>query len=295
MLAWINPDKEPKAVLLCVHGLGLQSNSYEDFGKRMSALGIATYSVDVRGFGSFQNAPQKSRNLVNFEDCEGDVVKILKTIHRIHPNLPVFLLGESMGGAIALRVTAENPNLVDGLISCTPSADRFGAKRAELKVALHFLKGPNKKFDVGSQVIEQASEKHEVGTEKTAGELNCQLKHDWATDPLARKDLSPKELLHFQKFMNENHQKALLIKDRPVLMVQGMQDNLVKPTGTIQLWTELPTIDKEIRLFPQARHLIFEESESNDKDLNVKVDKMVDRWVDDHLTKNTQSLSQAKR
>ena len=40
-ISWIDPDVTPWAAMLCVHGLGLADDAYTDFGKRMSALGIA--------------------------------------------------------------------------------------------------------------------------------------------------------------------------------------------------------------------------------------------------------------
>lgn len=275
--AWVDGDVEPKAALLCVHGLGLHNESYKDFGERMAKAGIATYAVDVRGFGSWQEA--KGKGEVNFEDCLTDVADTLKFIHKANPGLPVFILGESMGGAIALRVTSIYPNLVDGLISCVPSGDRFKQKHTDLKVALHFLQGANKKFDVGSEVIQQASSSNDTS------QVNEGLKKAWGDDPLARLNLSPKELWQFQHFMNENNAAAKSIKDKPVLMVQGWEDNLVKWTGTLELWKELPTDDKQIELIPNAKHLIFELSQFNDPALNVKVDRMVTRWIDDHIQK----------
>ncbi len=273
-LAWIDPDLEPKAALLCVHGLGLDNASYEPFGRRMAALGIAVYALDVRGFGSWQKA--KGRESVDFDDCLNDVFDTLKVIRRVHPRLPVFILGESMGGAIALRVTADNPQLVDGLISSVPAGNRFGQSRQALKVAWRFLQGPNKKFDVGTGVIEQAS-----GT-------NAELKKKWCEDPLARLDLSPRELIQFQRFMNDNHKSARNITQRPVLMVQGEEDKLVNPQSTIQLYEELATSDKQLQLIRGAQHLIFEAGQFNDQEI-----KLVNDWINNHLKAPENAVSQA--
>lgn len=276
-MTWIDSEVEPKAALLCVHGLGLYNNSYENFGKRMAPLGIATYAVDVRGFGSWQQA--QGRASVDFEECLEDVRDTLKVMHRAHPGLPVFILGESMGGAIALRITAKYPQLVDGLISCVPSGDRFRSGKTDLHVAMQFLKGRNKQFDVGSSVVQAAT-----GSRSNTGS-NQGLQEAWLKDPLARLSLSPNELLQFQRFMNENHESAKQITERPVLMVQGWEDNLVKWEGTLELWKELATDDKQIELVANAKHLIFEESQFNQQALNDKMDKMVTRWIDDHIKK----------
>lgn len=48
-LSWIDPKVPVKADLLCIHGMGLCAKAYDEFGKRMSQLGIATYAVDVTG------------------------------------------------------------------------------------------------------------------------------------------------------------------------------------------------------------------------------------------------------
>jgi alpha-beta hydrolase superfamily lysophospholipase len=262
-LAWFSESVQPRAVLLCVHGLGLHNGTYESFGKAMSERGFPCYAIDVRGFGSWMEA--KGRQAVDFDGCLLDIQNTLKVVHRAHPGLPVFIVGESMGGAIALRATAMNPQLVQGLISSVPAADRFKQGRTSLRVALHFLQGPDKPINVGEGVIRQATEKPE-------------LREAWSKDPLARMRLSPKELIQFQFFMNQNHDCAKQIMDKPVLFVQGCKDKLVKPVGTEELFNNLSTKDREIQLIEKGEHLIFEENQFTQEVL----DKLV-TWLDAHL------------
>src|SRR5208282_1674818 len=70
-ISWTNPIIKPRAVLLCIHGLGLYSGSYQNFGVRMARQGIATYAIDVRGFGSWMKAQGHAE--INFIDCLNDV------------------------------------------------------------------------------------------------------------------------------------------------------------------------------------------------------------------------------
>lgn len=262
-LSWYESDKPVKAVFLCVHGLGLHNGTYEPLGKTLSALGYPVYAIDVRGFGSWMEA--RGRERVDFEGCLADIKSTLKVIRRAHPGKPVFLLGESMGGAIALRATALYPELVDGLISSVPAGDRFKQGRTSLKVAWHFLADPHKQINVGESVIKQATDKQE-------------LRGAWQSDPLARMKLSPKELLQFQLFMNQNHESVKEIKNKPVLIVQGVQDKLVKPTGTVELFNEMATPDKEIALIPNGEHLIFEENQFTQE----VIEKLL-TWVSSHI------------
>ncbi len=261
-LAWLDPEKASRAVILCVHGLGLYNGSYEEFGRRMRDLGFAVYAIDVRGFGSWMQA--QGRQKVNFDACLADLESTLKVIRRAHPGLPVFLLGESMGGALGLRATAYFPELIDGLISSVPGGERFKQKRTALKVALHLLKDPDAPFDVGSGVIKQAT-------------ADKGLRHQLGSDPLNKLNLSAKELLQFQAFMNKNHDAARQINSTAVLIVQGCRDRLVKLEGTVELYEALATADKELVLIPSAEHLIFEEGQFRDEDI-----ELVCRWIDAH-------------
>lgn len=249
--SWTPSNGMPKIVLLCVHGLGLNSKSYEKFGQRLAKQSIATYAIDVRGFGEWMKLEGKEQ--IDFESCLTDIERALQSLHHAYPKLPVYILGESMGGAIALRVTAIHPELVDGLISSVPSGDRFHKTRNQLRVALKLVTGgKNKPMDVGSRVIEQATDDPAV-------------REQWKDDPLNRMKLTPKELMQFQRFMDENHDAAPRIDEKPVLVICGFKDKLVKPQGTIEIFNEMTTPDKMLVVLGSGEHLIFEEGQLSDQ------------------------------
>jgi alpha-beta hydrolase superfamily lysophospholipase len=263
-LRWAESGVSPRAAILCIHGLGLHNGSYQDFGKRMAKLGYVVYAVDMRGFGSYKDAEGKEQ--VDFDGCMADIQSTLKVLRRAHPQLPIYILGESMGGAIALHATAKFPDLIDGLVSSVPAGERFKSKKSSMNVALHAIEGGfNKPFDIGTSVIKQATEKPE-------------LREAWGNDPLNRLELSPRELMIFQHFMDQNHEAAPLIKDKPVLMVQGCLDKLVKPEGTVELFNELGSTDRRIQLIEHGEHLIFEESQCSDAALDA-----LTNWLDLHI------------
>lgn len=265
-LAWLPKDASTiEAVILCVHGLGLHNGTWEPFGKVMSSRGYAVYAIDVRGFGSWMDA--RGRSKVDFVSCLEDVRRTLKVIKRAHKTQPVFLLGESMGGAIALRVTSLYPQLVDGLISSVPAADRFNQTKTSIKVAFHLINDPDKPFDVGSGVVEQAT-------------ADPKLREAWLSNPLTKVNLTPRELLQFDRFMKGNKRCAKKIKTKPVLMVQGSDDKLVRPKGTMELFDRLSTPDKKFVLISHAEHLIFEENQFSKEDLDL-----VDHWLRSHMGK----------
>ncbi|PZM84682.1 MAG: hypothetical protein DKT66_08630 [Candidatus Melainabacteria bacterium] len=261
-LSWLNPIGKPKAIILCVHGLGLHCGSYEQFGKAMALRGYAVYAVDVRGFGSWMAA--KGREKCDFKHCSDDIVSTLNVLHLANPGVPVYLLGESMGGAIALDVASENPALINGLISAVPAAERFKTGQTSLKVFMHLITG-NRKVNVEKSVVNRAT-------------ADPSLREEWTEDPLARMDLSASELMQFQAFMNENHERAKKIVKLPVLIVQGGKDKLVKAEGTRELFEKLVTEDKNLAMVNGAEHLVYEEGQFSKEVLDL-----TDNWISQRL------------
>jgi alpha-beta hydrolase superfamily lysophospholipase len=275
------PMLPPRFALLCIHGLGLNSNSYADFAKRANRFGGIVYALDVRGFGAWKEDEQHDK--VDFDATLADIKSALQQIHTAHPSLPVFMLGESMGGAIALRATSMYPDMINGLISCVPAAERFQTKKTDLKVALELLKGPNHEFNIGKQIVKQAATADRINDDgKKVKVINEKLATSWEDDPLNRMKLSAKELLQFQAFMNDNHDAVKKITDVPVLFVQGLDDQLVKPEGTFELAQEVGTPYRMFVAFP-TRHLVFEETQASDPRINRASTQVVMAWINTHI------------
>ncbi len=256
--AWL-PINQPKEVLLCVHGLGFSSASYADFGRSMAGRGFAVYAVDVRGFGQW--AKRKGQDTVDFEACLLDIEQALKSLRKAYPGVPIFMVGESMGGAIAMATTARHPELVDGLVSSVPSSDRYYKIGGEIVVGAHYLEDPDKKMD--PEIIDKISTNEKLRTEMSHNSMN-------------RLELSPKELKQFETFMKGNFDNAHLIEKPPVLMMAGFKDRLVKPEGTIELFNAISSQDKLMMMIGDGEHLLLEENQ-----LTEQLAQMLNVWITD--------------
>ncbi len=96
--SWL-PEGEPRVVALALHGLSDYSGLFlEEAAAQLTAGGVALYAYDQRGFGA---AP--GRGLwAGTETLVNDARATLALLRERHPGLPLVILGESMGGAIAL-------------------------------------------------------------------------------------------------------------------------------------------------------------------------------------------------
>lgn len=259
LCAWL-PAGRAKAAVLCIHGLGLHMGSYRELGETLCQKGIAVYAIDVRGFGEWH---QHGQDKLDFEGSFADIGKTLDYIHSRNPDTPVLMLGESMGGAIALQAAAKFQDKVQALICSVPSGDRKSGLGADMHIGLRVLAGGFKqRFDVGSLIIDYA----------TANETHRQL---WANDPRSRKMFSPAELLTFQHFMDKNEAAAGTIKTMPVLFIQGTKDRLVLGSGTWDVYDHVVSANKKLALSMAAEHLIYENGQTSDEDLSYTLN-----WID---------------
>lgn len=252
----------PKAVILCVHALGLESRAFGPFAKKMIAKNFAVYAMDVRGFGAWQS--EYGSETVSFDRAIEDIAAILRVIKKRQPGLPVFLLGESMGGAMVLRAASEFGDEMAGVISSVPSAERQGGVKMAVNVAFNFFKSPNKPFDIGTGIAAQATS-------------IVELRDAWKNDPRARGDLSPIELIKFDLFMKETRKRCALIRTTPIMVVQGMADKLVRPEGTYEMYHNVNSPDKTMLIIGNAEHLILETPNQS----KVLLDGLT-AWLDNH-------------
>jgi len=259
-LVWGCRIRNPQSAVLCIHGLGLHKGAFDELGKRLSSEGIPVYALDIRGFGDWH---LNGNDKLDLSQSLLDIKQVLEAIRKQYPHAAVFLLGESMGGAIALRATAMYPELVNGLISSVPSGDRFSGLGEDLKVGFHALLGGfGKRFNVGQHVVE-----HGTRAGRT-GEVNEELRKRWDSDPSGRSEFSPDELIAFQNFMNKNNETARQVKSTPVLVLQGLSDELVHGAGTFNVYDHIATPDRTFATSKTAEHLIFEYGQFSEKDIN---------------------------
>jgi acylglycerol lipase len=132
------PSTEPRAVVLALHGFNDYRNAFAGPGAYFAEQGIVTYAYDQRGFGetAYRGLWAGHRRMV------ADVRTVVALLRQRHPDLPVYLLGESMGGAVAI-IAHDLP--VEGLILSAPAVWSRDAmpwyQRAALWVAVRLVPG----------------------------------------------------------------------------------------------------------------------------------------------------------
>ncbi|MCC7048737.1 MAG: lysophospholipase [Alphaproteobacteria bacterium] len=112
------PEGQPRAAILGLHGFNDYRNAFDASATEWAKAGIVTYAYDQRGFGE---APEPGI-WPGTELLARDAGEAARLLRALHPDIKLFLLGESMGGAVAIVVMArDNPPPVDGVILAAPA------------------------------------------------------------------------------------------------------------------------------------------------------------------------------
>lgn len=132
--------KDPRVIVVALHGMSDYSNAFDMPAASWATVGITTYAYDQRGFGRAPNPGLWAGG----DALRADLDDFVDAIRAKYPGKPVLVLGESMGGAVALTALASaRPPHADGVILVAPAvwsrSDMPLTYRAALWVAAHAM------------------------------------------------------------------------------------------------------------------------------------------------------------
>jgi alpha-beta hydrolase superfamily lysophospholipase len=116
LAVWPAAKGPPRAIILGLHGFGDYRDAFEEPAAIWAAAGFTTYAYDQRGFGA---SPTRGR-WPGTDTLVDDALAVALLLHERYPGVPLYVAGESMGGAVAL-VAADRGLEADGLVLLAPA------------------------------------------------------------------------------------------------------------------------------------------------------------------------------
>lgn len=108
----------PKAIVIALHGFNDYRQFFAAAAEYLQQQQISSYTYDQRGFGASPNTGIWAGNDIYAKD----LTEFTRLIKARHPAVPVYLLGESMGGAIVIdSMTRPEKPEVAGIILSAPA------------------------------------------------------------------------------------------------------------------------------------------------------------------------------
>jgi alpha-beta hydrolase superfamily lysophospholipase len=261
---WL-PAGPPKAVILALHGFNDYSHAFAGPGAAWARDGIATFAYDQRGFGAAPARGFWAGRVALAADADAAV----GVLHRLYPRVPVYLLGESMGGAVAIvAVTGAGglpPPAVAGVILAAPAV--WGRTTMGLLPRLALWAGvrllPALTLTGRGLHIEPSD--------------NIAMLRALSRDPLVIKATRVDTVWGLVNLMDRALAAAPRL-DAPLLLLYGAHDQIIPP-GAMRRFVEMlppdPPQPRRIALYRRGYHMLL-------RDLDAAIpERDVASWVFD--------------
>lgn len=245
----------PNAIVMVLHGYSEHSERYLHVIDRLVDEGFAVVAPDHQGHG--RTGPELGR-IPRTSQMVADLLVVRRRMVARVPGLPVFLLGSSMGGLLALRAIQREPASFAGAVLQAPAiampADVGAGMLAILRVIGAVAPGlPVRKFFNPERATRDPSFQEWMRTDPYTY-------RGWVKAGTARRSMQ----------LVDRVRADLELVRCPVLITHGADDLRVLPSVSQWLAQHLSG-EVEVAIFEGLRHEAHQEPERDD---------VIDRWVD---------------
>ncbi|KAK2451671.1 caffeoylshikimate esterase [Trifolium repens] len=263
--SWL-PEKSPLKAIVCY---------CPGVARKLVSSGFGVFALDYPGFGLSDGL---HGYIPSYENLVNDVIehfsKIKKQVEYQH--LPSFLLGESMGGAIALKIHFKQPNAWDGAALIAPLC-KFAEDMYPHWLVQQILIGVAKVLPKTKLVPRKEEVKENFCRDMRKRELASYNVLFYKDKPRLG---TASELLKATQEIEQRMEEVSL----PLLIMHGEADIITDPSASKALYQKAKVKDKKLCLYKDAFHTLLE-GEPDETILHV-LDDIVS-WLDDHsITKN---------
>lgn len=257
---WL-PDT-PRAALIVSHGYAEHSQRYAPFATFMVENGVAVYALDYRGHG--RSAGERA-NLKAFSDLVQDLSQFVDAVKQEAPQVPRFLLGHSMGGAVATQLALSKPEHFDGLILSAP----FLKNANKVSPLLLSLSGVISRYLPGLPTVKLDANLVSRDKEIVSAYVNDPLVYTGGT-----KARIGSEMLRAGEEILEGAAGLTL----PLLVLLGTGDGVADPSGGEALFSKASSSDKTLKTYEGFYHELLNEPEKD------KVYNDILTWLEERLS-----------
>ena len=234
---WLPSGQEPRAVLAIVHGFGEYTGLYVPVAEFFVGQGMAVFAMDLRGHGRSPGA----RGFIHaWSDYREDVATLLGLARKTLPGTPVFLLGNSLGGLIAIDYALHDPAGLRGLIAMSPAVGKIGVAKFLLWLSRVLSRvWPSFTLDSG------------IDSEAMTRDKNVAARIE--ADPLVHGRGSARLGTEVQDTIARVREQAGALAV-PILLQHGDADTVTDPEDSRWFFERIRISDKELRLYPGSYH-----------------------------------------
>ncbi|MEI6987385.1 MAG: lysophospholipase [Rhodospirillaceae bacterium] len=241
------PDGAITAVVLALHGFNDYSNAYANVGPTLARHGIHAYAYDQRGFGATLQHGIWPGGSTLISDLETVTALLL----RRHPGVPLYLLGESMGGAVVITALArplppDSPlSRVAGTVLVAPAVWGHRAMAPPLRLALWLTNAllPGITMSAPRELNIRPSD-------------NIEMLRAYSRDPLVIKATRVDTMNGLVELMGDALEAAPDFHT-PALILYGVHEQILPRAAVARMLKSLPNDHQRIAVYPNGWHMML--------------------------------------
>jgi alpha-beta hydrolase superfamily lysophospholipase len=255
-------SEAPEAVILALHGFNDYSNAFAEAASDWAELGIATYAYDQRGFGANPHAGLWAGESRLIEDLRSAAA----LLRARYPEAPLYLLGESMGGAVVMAAMASaEPPEADGIILVAPAA--WGRElQGPLQTTLLWLAAHTMPW------LTLTGKGLDIWPSD-----NIEMLRALGRDPLVIKETRVDAIYGLVNIMDRALEAAPEIHG-PALVLYGSHEEVIPPKAALAMLRRLPPnppAEHKVAIYPDGYHMLL-------RDLQAEVVRRdIAAWIAD--------------
>ena len=240
----------PEGVLANViinHGFAEHLNRYDYVTKKLNEAKIGVYRYDLRGHGRSKGL---KGHINSFMDFVHDTDRVVNMAKSEFPNIPLFMLGHSMGGFITCLYGINHPNKLKGQIFSGAAVRRLPQVKG--------IKGDI--FNLLNLIVPNMKIKNQLSKDICSV---TEVVEGYEKDPLVLKEATLNFYVQFlvkgTSWIGKNIEKY----NYPCLIIHGEKDKIVPKETAIFLYNNILSKDKEIKIYDDLFHEILNEKEKD--------------------------------
>jgi alpha-beta hydrolase superfamily lysophospholipase len=243
---------QPRAVVVIAHGYAEHSGRYDHVGTALAQAGLAAWALDHAGHGLSKGDARGDAGTV--EHAIADLDDFVTMAAASAPSRPVYLVGHSMGGMLAVAYAEQHQDRLAGVVVTGPAVV-LGEVITDLLDLDEIPAVPLGEFVSRDPAVAKA----------------------YDDDPLNYHGAMPKDMLRQAPERIEAVRSRFAEITIPIMAMHGEQDALVPMQGSIDIIAGVSSADRTVRIWPGLYHEIFNEPEQD-----RVIDEVV-RWISDRL------------
>ncbi|GAA1528359.1 alpha/beta hydrolase [Actinomadura kijaniata] len=244
------PHGSPRYVAVLSHGYGEHLGRYQHVAEALVRHGATVCGPDHLGHG--RSAGERVL-IEDMEDVVADLHTLVEAVRVDHPRLPIVLVGHSMGGLIAVRYAQLHRAELTALVLSGPVLGRWDALAALL---------------AAEEIPDVPIDPDTLSRDPSVGKA-------YVEDPLVWHGPFKRPTLEALDTCIRRIDESGGLGDLPTLWVHGEDDRLVPLAGTRTGIEAVRGADLTERIYPEARHEVF--NETNRDEVLGEVTTFVDR------------------